>query len=338
MKKNEVKFPLQVAFFEKLKKTISKNISLADELAEVLGVSLDSAYRRLRGDSALSYDETMTICTKFNISPSIMENKETGFVNFTYKSLGVERVKLSGYLESIKKEFLQLHEFSNIHFYFAAEDVPLFHHLDFEYLTPFKYFYWRKSILNDTTLDGKKFDKKLISPEVINLSKEISRIYQNIESTEVWTEETISSTLSQITYYWDSGLFATKKDALSVCDDVEEMMEHLQLQAEMGTKFPRKNPPTEGAKNFHLYSCEVQIGNNSMLVQADQLKISLLGFNTFNSLQTFNLNYCLENERWIQNLVKKSILISSVSEKQRFQFFRKVKQMIEEVRKKIENE
>jgi transcriptional regulator with XRE-family HTH domain len=178
MKKNEVKFPLQVVFLEKLKKTISKNISLADELAEVLGVSLDSAYRRLRGDSALSYDETMTICTKFNISPSIMENKETGFVNFTYKSLGVERVKLSGYLESIKKEFLQLHEFSNIHFYFAAEDVPLFHHLDFEYLTPFKYFYWRKSILNDTTLDGKKFDKKLISPEVINLSKEISRLLQ----------------------------------------------------------------------------------------------------------------------------------------------------------------
>lgn len=336
MKKTSANFPLQVEFLERVKKHISSNLSIADELADLLKISLDSSYRRLRGESALSYDETMLICKKFNVSPDALQSKESGFVNFSYKSLGKENINIEKYLCSVKEELYALHQFKNVHFYFAAEDIPLFHHLDYEFLTPFKFFYWRKSILNDTSLDGRKFDRELISPQVMLLSKDINNAYRNIESTEIWTEETLSSTLSQISYYWDSGLFSSKNDALAVCKDVEDMMFHLQQQAEVSSKFSRINPPEEMPKNFNLYSCEVQIGNNSMLVQADDLKISLLSFNTFNSLQTFNLNYCLENERWIQNLIKKSSLISSVSEKQRFQFFRKVKSMIDEVKNKIE--
>jgi hypothetical protein len=80
----------------------------------------------------------------------------------------------------------------------------------------------------------------------------------------------------------------------------------------------------------------VQIGNNSILVNTDKLKISLLSFNTFNSLLTFNLNYCNENEQWIQNLIKKSVLISSVSEKQRLQFFRNINKLIDKAEEQIE--
>jgi hypothetical protein len=89
-------------------------------------------------------------------------------------------------------------------------------------------------------------------------------------------------------------------------------------------------------QSYNLYSCEVQIGNNSILVTTDSLKISLLSFNTFNSLLTFNLNYCNENEQWIQNLIKKSVLISSVSEKQRLQFFRNINKLIDKAQEQIE--
>ena len=162
--------------------------------------------------------------------------------------------------------------------------------------------------------------------------------YVRIPSTEIWTEESISSTLSQVQYFWETGLFANKKDAINVCKDVMLMAQHMNKQADFSTKFLRKQKqPEESLGNYNLYSCEVQIGNNSLFVQADKLKISLLSFNTFNSLLTFNLDYCIENERWINNLIKKSILISSVSEKQRYQFFRRIYAMIDDVIKTIEN-
>ena len=330
------KYEASVKFIEHLKKVVPKNLSLVDELADILEISNDSAYRRMRGETALSIDETLALCKHFKISLDVLTNRNGGKVTFGYKSMGFDKIDLEGYLQSIIHDFELVKNANQIHMYFAAEDIPIFHHLEYEHLTPFKFFYWRKSILNDPELEGKKYDASHISKETFVLAKKIVSKYVQMPSTEVWTEESISSTLSQIMYYWDAGLFSTQKDALNVCYDVIAMCEHLQKQAEMSCKFLRDSNHIENENNFNLYSCEVQIGNNSLFVQADKLKISLLSFNTFNSLMTFNLDYCIENERWINNLIKKSVLISSVSEKQRFQFFRRVNKMINEVIEKIE--
>jgi hypothetical protein len=327
--------PQQARFFDYVRKVAPKHVVIAEEVADALSVSLDSAYRRLRCQTALSIDETLTLCKRFRISPDVLADKNTGLVSFSYKSLGHQEINLNGYLESVLRDLKTISSFHEIQFFFAAEDVPLFHHLDFEWLTPFKFFYWKKSILNDPQLDGKSFSPELIEPETLELAKEISNAYLAIPTIEIWTEETMASSLSQIVYYWESGLFANQEAALGVCSDVRKMAERLQHQATFGQKRPLNGDEGGVYPEFQLYSCEVQIGNNSIFVQGDRLKISLLSFNTFNSLMTINLGYCLENERWIQNLIRKSTLISRVSEKQRFQFFQRVSKMISDVEERI---
>lgn len=223
-----------------------------------------------------------------------------------------------------------------IHLNFAAEDIPLFHHLEYEYLTPFKFFYWKKAILGDPHVENAMFNRTLISEKSIALAKKIAATYNQIACTEVWTSNTVESTLSQIKYFWEAGLFESGKDAVQVIDDVLLMIEHIKKQADLGSKFSRyAEKPAPGGGTFDLYACEVQIGNNSVFIQADQTKSSYLSFNTFNSLFTFNLEYCLENERWINNLIKKSILISSVSEKQRYQFFKSMIHLAQKLRNQI---
>jgi hypothetical protein len=101
------------------------------------------------------------------------------------------------------------------------------------------------------------------------------------------------------------------------------MIDHLKSQTELGVKFSlAQGKPLSSNQTLDLYVSEVQIGNNSLFIQADKVKSSFLSFNNFNSLFTYNLEYCVENERWINNLIKKSNLISSVSEKQRYRFFK----------------
>ncbi|MBK8845408.1 MAG: hypothetical protein IPO27_02170 [Bacteroidetes bacterium] len=326
---------IQLRFINELKK-YAGNLSIADIMCDVLNLSADSAYRRIRGETVLGLDETILMCKHFNISPEILMERASNKVTFSYKSIAGPDFDLDNYLQSIIDDIEQSRQLDIRQLYFAAEDVPVFHHMDFDLLTPFKFFYWRKSILNDPALQGKKFELKHIGKRTLQLAQRISFLYNIIPATEIWTEETITSTLSQIVYYAEAGLFQNKKDAIGVCQDVRLLMQHLQHQAELGTKFLRSNKKPTILNNFNLYACEVQIGNNSILVVSETLKTSFLSFNTFNGLQTFNLNYCNENERWINNLIQKAMLISVVSEKQRLQFFRAVSKLIDAAQEKVE--
>jgi hypothetical protein len=326
---------VQTRFMSHLKKVVPPGISLVKELADVLGLSIDAAYRRMRGETDLSVDEAVALCRHFRVSPTVLFQGSDQFVTFSYKSMGTATDSLTEYLQSVESDLRNALSFETVHLFFAAEDIPVFHHLDYEFLTPFKFFYWKKAILNLPQLAGQKFDRNAISAETLEMAKRISKLYIHIPSTEIWTEETIGSTLSQVQYFWESGNFRSRGDALRVLEDMELLISRLAAQAEAGGKMAINQQETAFPGNFKLYASEVQIGNNSLLVQTEKLKISLLSFNTFNSLLTFNLNYCLENERWIQNLIRKSVLISEVSEKHRFRFFRRMSAMVDALKKRI---
>lgn len=329
---------VQSKFMNHLKRAVPQGISLVKELSDVLNISIDAAYRRLRGETALSVDEAVNLCIHFRISPTVLFQGNDQFVTFSYKSMGTGVDSLSDYLNSVESDLKNALNLEMVQLFFAAEDIPLFHHLDYEFLTPFKFFYWKKAILNLPQLSGQKFERSAISSDTLEVARRISKLYLGIPSTEIWTEETIASTLSQVQYFWESGNFKSKSDALGVLEDMDLLISRIATQAEAGGKMAinQKQPSHPG--NFRLYASEVQIGNNSLLLQTEKLKISLLSFNTFNSLLTFNLNYCLENERWIQNLIRKSVLISEVSEKQRFRFFRKMSGMTETLKNRILSE
>ena len=63
----DVRFAKQFQFVEKLKLATPTNQKLVDVLSDLLEVSNDSAYRRLRCETAISIDEYMKICEHFRI-------------------------------------------------------------------------------------------------------------------------------------------------------------------------------------------------------------------------------------------------------------------------------
>ncbi|NBR07721.1 MAG: hypothetical protein EBT92_18430, partial [Planctomycetes bacterium] len=68
-KKNaEKSFRFSEQFVKRIKKVVPANISLVDEMAGVLDISNDSAYRRLRGETAITLDEAMLLCQHFKIA------------------------------------------------------------------------------------------------------------------------------------------------------------------------------------------------------------------------------------------------------------------------------
>ena len=315
---------LQLSFFERIKDSLADNISFIDELAETLEVSNDSAYRRLRGETALTIGEVSLLCSKYNISFDMFANKDES-TSFKYSTLQ-NSDEFVGYLQSILADIKQIRQSNNNQIIYAAVDIPIFHHFNYPELSAFKMYYWMKAVVGVGEFNNKKFSAEIIDDEISNIGKEIYSEYKNIPSIEIWTAETINSLIKQIEFFWESGNFATKEDALIVCNQVKAEIKQIELQAEQSNKI--LDTDKENSR-FTLYYSDIEIGNNCIFTKRADMKAVYLSVHTFNKLITVNQKFVSHTEEWLDNLISKSIPISGVAEKNRYQFFRKANDKID---------
>lgn len=322
----------QETFVSLIKKQIPAHISLVDELAELLSISKDSAYRRLRGETPLSLDETVKICLHFDISPASLLEQATELIPFKYNKLYNEKDSFLHYLKSMTAT-LNLVSKANGQVIYASEDIPLFHHFGYPMLGAFKLFYWNKAVLSDEGLQDKVFSTSLLHPDISAAASDLLNAYREVKSIEIWTEESINSTLKQILYFAESDQFASKEDAIKIVDEMDHMIHDLARMAEHNSKKP-DNPAYAG--NYTFFNSEVLIGNNSIIIEGLDKPIVFLSHNTFNSLSTRDQSFYEETKEWMQNLIRKSTMISGVSEKYRIAFFKQLYNSVKDVRDKIE--
>ncbi len=320
---------IQQLFLERIKETIPAHENLVQSIADILDISIDSAYRRIRGEKLFNINEVAMLCAtyKVNFDNNIAINGNQASFNFT--NLEHNKDKFKEWLGNILGNLKQISARPENSIIYSADDVPIWHHFHDDLLIRFKIFYWLKTILADVDFRDKKFEPHLISEELVHIAKEISNYYNQTTSTEIWTEDTFNSTLKQVEYFWDSGFFYTQAEAIAVCNAIYAEMEMLQNVCEKSSKL------TNGKENFTMYYSEVMVGNNSIIAQIGSTKLSYVSYNTFNMMITSNASFVNEAEEWLKNLIKKSILISGVSEKQRNQFFRKIKAKVDKLKQSI---
>lgn len=329
----------QIILMQRLKQALPQNMSLVDVLSDLLKVSTDSAYRRIRGETALSIEEISLLCKHFKLSfDAFINSNDSGMVTFSYKQMNSDISSYKNYLQNICDDLTKIAAFPEKQIIYAAEDIPLFHHFAFPNLTAFKIFYWNKSILNVTDFENKKYNLSLIDPELIEIAKKIIELYSIIPSIEIWSDDTVNSTIKQIEFYWDAGIFESKSEALLICNEVELMLNRIKKQAQENVKFDKNDKPSSNSDNYTLYHSDVMIGNNCILIQMGDIKSAYLSYHTFNAMSTTNGFFTNETDEWLKNLIRKSNLISGVAEKQRYRYFKHIDDALNKLRARIEND
>jgi hypothetical protein len=330
---------VQQDFINKLKSSLPAGMSLVDELADILNVSTDSAYRRIRGETALTIDEVSKLCAHYKIPFDQFTQSDSGkaMVTFQYSHLSADMTRFNEYLDSLIGHMDSIRKAEPKEIIWCAEDVPIFHHFKYPKLSAFKVFYWTKSILNAPELEDKHFDPNIVPEVTREKVRRIYDLYNRIPSIEIWTEDTLNSTLKQVEYYIESGLFGSVSDAIDVVNDVEAMIRSLEKQVAKSVKFSGDVPTADDNVEFKLYFSDLMVGNNCILITAGASKVCYISINTFNSMATTNPGFNEETDRWIRNIIAKSTLISGVSEKQRMKFFKLLYDKIAATRAKIAN-
>ena len=106
-----------------------------------------------------------------------------------------------------------------------------------------------------------------------------------------------------------------------VYEALSETFYHLKSQAEYGSKFmPDENPEIK-KKNFKFFYNRVALGDNTILVVTERIKTVFFNYIGLNYMSTRDEAFCDACYNDLQNLMKKSTLISETGEKQRNVFF-----------------
>jgi len=75
---------LQTLLFHQIKEKLPQHLSLVDEISELLEISYDSAYRRIRGEKVLSMGELNKVSQHFGFSVDALFNLKSNNVVFKH--------------------------------------------------------------------------------------------------------------------------------------------------------------------------------------------------------------------------------------------------------------
>jgi len=321
---------IQSSFLNQVREKLPPAISFADELAEVLSVSRDSAYRRIRGETLLSLDEVKKLCDHFQISLDHALSPSSEIVAFQVRPLNSENFSFEKWLQSIYDKLHMISQFPEKELIYHAKDLPIFHFFQYPLLSAFKMYFWLRTFAHETKLSQEKFHANVVSQDLLSLGKRIWDKYASISSTEIMSPEALTATLRNIEFACECGFFKDPKEASRLCDECERLLTQMCKQAEHGKK--GSAPSYDNGARFDIYHNELLIGDNTILFKMGEKRVTFVTANNFDILATSHEYFCLQTEQHVTNLINRSTPISNHAQKERLKFFNKINDRLKETR------
>jgi transcriptional regulator with XRE-family HTH domain len=319
---------IQQKLFQAIKRKLQAEESIAEEIARVLGISTDSAYRRMRGEKTITFEELYTIALHYRISVDQLMNIDNGAISFQGQYLNKQNFRFEEYMKSVVQNLTYMNSFEEKEFYYSCKDLPVFYHFVFREIAAFKWFFWLRTYFHFPEFEKRKFRFADYPEELDAIDKKALSLYNQIPSVEIWNIESMNIILRQIEFYRDCQVFESDRDAYILYETVEKLWYHLEKQASLGYKFNYGDPEQKPLGKFRMYFNEVMLMDNNMMAVLDGVKISYIAHTTINFMVTRDIGFNENMFNHLQNQMKRSTLISAVSEKERSKFFRIIRERI----------
>jgi len=300
---------VQEQLFQAIRETLPAPVSFIDAIADALHLSNDSAYRRIRGETPLVLEEVKALCQQFSISLDALMQTTSDAVVFHPVLVNNASYTFDAFLSGLIQRLRQIAMARQKEIIYLSKDIPVFHYFYSGPLFAFRYFFWMKTILQHPDFGDKTFSITHVAPEVEKKAIEVSKLYKDIPSTEIWNSEGINSLLAQIDYYREAGYISSDRDVALLYDSVRETIEHISNQAECGCKFlPGENPSVQQS-NYNLYFNQVVMGDNTILVSADSRKTVFINYDVLNYISTSDEAFCNLTYESLQNLMRRATIL-----------------------------
>lgn len=326
----------QQLFFQHLKGKVSPHISIVDEIAELLDISNDSAYRRIRAEKPISFEEIRKLCMHYKVSLDQFLNLQNDAFIFNGRLGNHPDFGFDQWLQEVLRQYTFINGFEKKHIYFLLKDLPFNIHFQIPELAAFKFFVWMRCYLGFRGETGVKFSFDYPGfDEHYQIGLQIVRIYNSIPTTEIWNTEGINTTIRQIEYYHEAGGIISTEQALILFEQLERLVTHIEKEAELGYKFKIDEEPGPGAAEYRLFNNELILGDNTLLAELGDVQVTFINHSFMHFMGTRDKLFNEAMFTNLNNLMQKSTLISTRDERERKRFFNCLRDEIQRRKNKI---
>jgi len=294
---------------------------LANKLQDILPISKEAVYRRLRNEVAFTVQEIGIISDKLGISLDSI----SGFTSIRSRPFCL---KLTCYAQPEEIDYAMISEYIGVlkeimddpqtEFGSAVKMIPDTLHLQFEHLTRFYLFKW---LYQYDRNESKHFKDVRGTERMLSLLNEMMDLQLSIRKTlYIFDKRCIPNIVDDIIYFRNIGLI----DSVGVEQlkgDLIGFVEHLNILALCG-----KN---QKGNNVDIYVSNINFETGFSYIDSFKYKLSMVRAFTLYNISSLD-EYTLENaKKWMNSLIRGSTVISVSSETQRVLFINEQKESIE---------
>lgn len=326
---------MQEQFIKYLKGKSQNSTSFVDEIASVLDIGYDAAYRRINLKTNLTLEEGVKLAKHYKVSLNkLFEIGNTNTLIAELPPQPKDEAGLEMYFKASLNNVLPLTKIKGAEMIYSAKDIPFFHTLNDSYLTRYKMYVWLKDLNTEMVKSKITFDDwmKTIPESLLQSAYKVSEVYKYINITELWNDNTITGTLQQVLYYFEAGL-VSKDMALQICDDIDKVIKHTEEQTIQQSLIEAKNK-----NSYHLYKCDLHMLTNTVMVKTPFQKVFFSPFTVLSYFKIEHQETCEMMYEFLQKQMSISKLLATAGERDRTLFFNTIHQKINNARDRIKME
>lgn len=317
---------MQEQFIKELKSKSLDNTSFVEEIASVLDIGYDAAYRRVNSKTSISLEEGITLARHYKISLNNLF--EVGYQNTIIVELPPQpkdEAGLEQFLKVSKTNVEAIAKIKGSEILYSAKDIPLFHTLNDSILTRYKMYVWLKDINTEMAQSKITFDDWIqnIPDSLLETAYDLASTYKHVNITEVWNETTLTGSLQQVLYYYETGLVSTEM-ALQVCKDIKEIVNKVEQQT-----IKQSLTGSTSETSYHLYRCDLHTLHNTIMVNSKYGKVFFAPFTVLSYFKVEHPETCELMYDFFQKMMRNSKLLATAGERDRTLFFNKIHQKID---------
>lgn len=310
-----------------IRENIPHDTSIAKFLMEILYLSKEAIYRRLRGEVPFTLDEAGIICSRLRIS---LDN----IINANNERSKPFQLQLTSYVNPAEIDYEQMQSYidllrdiskdSNSEIGSASNIFSQTLYLNYEYLAKFHMF---KSSHQSSALEGIRSLEDVVIPDrLADLYKKYTEEAMLVSNTYfIWDRLIFYYLVNDINYY-AKVRYITQEDVIALKEDLLKFIDSLEVLAARG-QYPTGAP-------LQFYISDINFYSSYSYIKTSHCNLSHIKVFTMNSLLSVDSVTFDNLKNWIQSVKRLSVLISESGEMQRVQYFKEQRELVNSMGKK----
>ena len=309
--------------FNYIKEKLPSNISFIDEIADVLDINYDAAYRRIKGKTSLTLKESILLSKHYNFNlNNIYEDDEVAsdkiIVEKTHHVLSKDI--LDKFFDKSIEEIDLILKAKNGKLTTAVKDLPLYH-CDNSYIKSFRIFVLNNMLSKNPDIKKIPFAKFSPSKSALDKYEKFLNNFQKASLVEIWNDTTIDNILSQIAYFFEVGLI-TKEETTLIANGLTESLKSIEEQA--------KNKKRKYSNNsFYLYHNNIFSLFNTVLIEHSKESIVYVPYTHLTYFKVLDNDTNLQLQNYLKTQIEFSTDLTGDASVERRKFFNAMYQKIE---------